>query len=243
MRRLKYSYGYTLIELVAVIVIIGILAGIAVTKMAGKTEKARFDATLSEMEALTTAIIGNQNIYQQGAVTDFGYVGDVGSLPPNLDALVINPGFATWDGPYISSNFNSDDFKKDAWGAEYILSDTLLRSTGSGDNIEKVIAVSSAALLSNNISGFIRDADQNLPGAVYKDSFNISLSFPNGAGGVTTASTIPDASGFFDFAGVPIGHHHLSVIYLPDTDTVIYNLAVIPGRDVKLDIVFPADLW
>lgn len=240
---MKRKEGYTLIELVAVIIIIGILAGIASTQFLSKSERAKYTATVAEMEALARAIAGNVESYQQGTMTDFGYVGDVGSLPPNLNALATNPGYATWDGPYIKGNFQSDDFIKDPWGAAYLLNDVLLRSVGSGENIDKLIATNSAALLSNSISGFICDADQNRPGSIYKDSFAIDINYPDGLGGTEQSSTLPDASGYFNIAGLPIGHYELNIIYLPDVDTVAYGVTIMPGRDVNLDIVFPADLW
>jgi type II secretory pathway pseudopilin PulG len=225
-----------------VIIIIGILAGIAVIKMTSQLETARYEATMTEMEQLARAIVGNHAISSRGARADFGYVGDNGSLPPNLDALAVNPGLATWDGPYISSATGSE-YRNDAWGVAYIYTDTLLRSIGSGTAIEKVFALSTADLLDNTVSGFCADADYDLPGAAYRDSLRFILTYPDGTGGMTEAVASPRVDGSFAYTGIPVGNHALRVIYIPDSDTAAYTLSVLPGRTSRIDITFPADLW
>lgn len=243
MRFVKNNYGFTLIELVMIILIIGILSAVAVTRMGPSLETARIEASRNQLEAISAAIVGNPAIYADGARTDFGYVGDIGALPPDLDALAANPGLATWDGPYIRGVFQSGDFKKDAWDTDIAYNDTLLRSTGSGSNIDKVFAASSNMLLNNNVTGTIVDADRQAPGGIYRDSLSVNLVYPDGAGGTATVSTTPDRSGLFGFTSIPIGNQILGVIYIPDNDTMTYNITVLPGRDIRLDITFPADLW
>ena len=108
--------GFTLIELIVVIIIAGIMATVASRKLSTSIETAKYEQTKKEMDEL------------------------VGALPPNLDALVTSPGgFATWDGPYINRGVDLSGFKQDAWNVGYILVDTLLRSSGSGGNIDKSI--------------------------------------------------------------------------------------------------------
>jgi len=238
------SVGFTLIELIMVIIIAGVLATVAARKMTASIEAAKYEQTKKELDQLAWAIVGKPALYTEGARADFGYVGDVGALPPNLDALVRNPGgYTTWHGPYIDTGFGGDDFKRDAWNVLYTYTDTLLRSTGSGSNIDKIFAPSTAALLNNTIVGYVVDANNNMPGTVYKDSLVIQLSYPNGAGGMTTASVNPTSKGNFSFTNVPIGNHTLLVIYNPDTDTVSFTISVLPGRTIKLPVIFPADLW
>ena len=110
--------GFTLIEVVIVIVITGILLTVAL-KTGGKiTNSARTEETLQEMDHLAFAIVGDPGSYSAGSRSEFGYVGDVGSLPPNLDALTTNPGaYSTWNGPYIDNRFvqTATDYKKDAY--------------------------------------------------------------------------------------------------------------------------------
>lgn len=123
--------GFTLIEVVITIIILGILSGVAVRQLSSTVATAQYEQTKLEMEALSQAIVGNPLAYSAGTRVDFGYVGDVGALPPNLDALVQNPGgYATWKGPYISRGKTDTDFKLDGWGVAYQLQDSLIRSTG-----------------------------------------------------------------------------------------------------------------
>ncbi|MCP4684429.1 MAG: prepilin-type N-terminal cleavage/methylation domain-containing protein [bacterium] len=241
---LSNQRGFTLVEIVIVILIIGLLAGVATMKMNESIETARYEQTKNELDQLARAMAGNPEVYAEGARSDFGYVGDVGGLPPNLDALVLNPGgYTTWDGPYIGAGINGDDFKKDAWGAVYAYSGSSMRSTGSGMNIDKVFATSSGALLSNRVEGVVRDANLTMPGTAFTATMQLQLVYPDGTGSMTIATTNPDLYGKFSFAGVPIGGHWLRAIYTPASDTTAFPVTVYPNRDVKLDIIFPADLW
>ncbi|UCC44361.1 MAG: prepilin-type N-terminal cleavage/methylation domain-containing protein [Candidatus Zixiibacteriota bacterium] len=236
--------GFTLVELVIIILILAIVSTVAITKLSNTFDTAQAEHTKHELDELARAIVGTPELYTNGARSEFGYVGDVGSLPPNLDALVANPGgYTTWDGPYIATGFAPDDFKQDGWGVDYTYSDTLLRSTGSGTNIDKVFATSSAALLANSIEGTVIDADQSLPGSTYADSIVVRLSYPDGAGGTAAVAVNTDSRGYFSISNLPIGNHVLQVVYIPDSDTVTLPVSLNPGLNARLDIVFPADLW
>lgn len=238
------NHGFTLIELVIVILIIGVIGTVATLRMQESIATARYEQTKQEMEQLAFAIAGNPGVYANGARSDFGFVGDNGRLPSTLDALVHNPGsWSTWHGPYIDSGASGNDFKKDAWNSNYVYTDTLLRSTGSGANIDKLIAASSAVLLSNAVSGYVVDADMEPPTAGFVDSVTVVLTYPNGSGGFSQPTTHPDTHGRFSYANVPIGNHSLRVIHVPTSDTMTYSVTVYPERDISLDIVFPADLW
>ena len=243
-RRLKSTHGFTLIELVIVILIIGVIGTVATLRMQESIETARYEQTKQELDQLARAIAGNPRIHSAGASSDFGFVGDNGALPTTLDELTQNPGgWTTWDGPYIESGLNGDDFKKDAWNGNYVYTDTLLRSTGSGTTIDKLIAVSSAVLLSNVVSGYVVDADMEPPSAGFVDSVTIVLTYPDGSGGFAQPSVHPDTHGRFSYTGVPVGNHSLRVIHEPTSDTMTYSVTVYPERNISLDIVFPADLW
>lgn len=239
--------GFTLIELVMVLVIAGIVAAVAMQKLGPSSQTVRVEETKREMDALAEAIAGSPSLANNGTRTSFGYVGDVGALPPNLTALMANPGgYTTWKGPYIADRFvqTPDDYKKDAWQVDYqYTGGVTITSTGSGSAVVRQVAASTDALLRNRVGGNVRDLDGTPPGTVECDSVRILLTVPNGAGGLTTRTKTPDAGGYFTFDSVPIGNHDLTVVYLPDGDTLKRFVSVLPGAQAYGDYVLAADIW
>ncbi|GJM10124.1 MAG: type II secretion system protein GspG [Lysobacteraceae bacterium] len=93
--------GFSLIELLVVLVILGLLAGMVVPNIMGKAEKAKSDAARTAVQQLSMFV---ENYYL-----------DNGSPPDNLEALVRQPGNAdNWSGPYAK-----ESQLKDPWGRPY----------------------------------------------------------------------------------------------------------------------------
>ena len=247
MSRIKNQSGFTLVEVIMVIIIMGIIASVAMKSLDSGLRATRVEQTKTELRALSQAIAGNPELYSNGVRTDYGYVGDVGSLPSNLDALVTNPGYATWNGPYVKSDFlsYSDDYKQDAWGQSYIYGGGItITSTGGGnDTLQFVLTSAAVNYTSNSVSGTITDAVGNPPGdsAV---NLRVVLRYPNGSGGMKDSILTPNASGYFNFdSNVPIGNHTLTAIYASTDDTVISFVSVPPKSDVRTSLRFPGALW
>jgi len=140
----RKSDGFTLIELVMVIVVLGILAAVAIPKLVNVMDSSKIAATRKELQSLKEAIIGNPALVAGGALVDRGFEGDVGFPPPRLEDLVIKPGSLNvydpltrlgWNGPYIDSCGNS--YLADAWGTGYLYdpSSRRLVSVGGADSI------------------------------------------------------------------------------------------------------------
>ncbi len=222
----------------------GILSSVAVQKWSGAVEQSRFDATRREMRDLADAMAGNPELTAHGVRTDFGYVGDVGALPPNLDALVSNPGdYATWDGPYIQNNFagHPTGFKGDAWGVAYAYGGTTITSNGSGSPFTETVTSAAERLTSNSLLGSVTDGLNNSPGDS-AFSVRISITFPDGAGSNTTATTHPNTGGSYGFSGiVPIGNHAVTTIY--QADTLVRYVSVLPNSTAYVNFRLPGDLW
>lgn len=240
--RLQREYGFSLIELTIVIVVIGILAAVAMRSMTALVQDSRKVKTKREMEMLACAIVGDPSATTGGVRSDFGYICDIGAFPPNLQALYQNPGsYSTWDGPYLLPGFSQDStgFKTDEWGTLYNYSGGItITSTGSGSTITKKIADATSDYLLNAVLGNIKDANDSLPGATYMDSVDISITIPNGSGGMITKIYHPDSTGVFTLDSLPVGTHPLRIIYTPEVDTVFRYLTVLPRHKSNLTYKF-----
>lgn len=232
--KLRREHGFTLIEILMAIVIIGILSAVAMRSIQSSLDSSRVRETQSEMDQLAYAIAGNPNLNNNGKRSDFGYVGDIGALPTSLDDLVTNPGgLSTWNGPYIRGRFaqDADGFKKDAWGNEYTLTDGItITSTGGGVTpMTKSVAASVSDLLSTTIVGTVKDAGGNPP----DDSsvaISISIAYPDGSGGTATATATPTSGGAFAINGIPIGTRLVTAVYRATNDTAVTYATLFPGN-------------
>jgi len=104
--------GFTLIEIMVVMVIIGLLMALVGPNLIGRSEKAKTQAAAMQIERL-------------GTVLDTFRL-DIGRYPTTqegLQALVARPsGLERWDGPYLNKGV-----PKDPWDRPYVY-----RSPGDG---------------------------------------------------------------------------------------------------------------
>ena len=123
---LKGSHGFTLIELVIIIVILGIVAGVAIPKFGTLTENSKVNATREELLRIKEAIVGDARLVSGGQYVNRGFEGDVGFPPSTLIDLVRKPDSIPaydkfirigWNGPYLDSSEQAYAF--DAWGNAY----------------------------------------------------------------------------------------------------------------------------
>ena len=143
------EHGFTLLEIILVVVVLGILSAVVVPKLGGMISGSEENATRSEMGTLKSAIVGDASARVGGIVIDQGYKGDLGYRPASLADLVTKPGgdpvynpFVQmgWNGPYMSDDGNAS-YMDDAWDNPYTLSDTSIVSNGpdgilgTGDDI------------------------------------------------------------------------------------------------------------
>jgi len=93
--------GFTLVEILLVVAILGILAGVAVVSLKGRTKSASIGATRASIQAIQTAI----DTYEV----------DNGVYPQSLQNLLTKGSENNWNGPYIKDGH----MPKDAWGNEF----------------------------------------------------------------------------------------------------------------------------
>ena len=96
--------GFTLIELIVVIIILGLLAGLVGPRLFGWVGKGKQATAKAQIELLSAGL--DQ------------YRLDVGAYPSSgqgLEALVRNPGAPNWNGPYLKK----PAIPNDPWGHPY----------------------------------------------------------------------------------------------------------------------------
>lgn len=102
---MKLTKGWTLMELIMIIVLISVLANIAIIKITDMIQLAKVKRVEADIQILRKAL--------------HAYYADVGSYPSNVSSgvdpgLASDPGVTGWNGPYIQSWP-----KKGPWGGEY----------------------------------------------------------------------------------------------------------------------------
>lgn len=93
--------GFTLVEILLVVAILGILGTVAVVGLGNRTKNANIIAARTSIKAIQTAI----DIYEV----------DNGIYPATLQALLTKTSENNWNGPYIKDG----RMPKDPWGNDF----------------------------------------------------------------------------------------------------------------------------
>jgi len=102
---MKNKKGFTLIELMLVVIIIGVLVSMVVPRLVGRSEEARIAAAKADINANISVVL---DLYEL----------DNGKYPTTeegLGALTLKPASAVkWKGPYLKK------ISLDPWGKQYV---------------------------------------------------------------------------------------------------------------------------
>ena len=101
-RTRKNTRGFTLVELLLVLVILALIGWLVLPNIIGKAEGANVKAAGSQISRLSMAV---ESFYL-----------DTGATPDSLDELINESGNVDgWNGPYVKPSS-----LKDPWGREYV---------------------------------------------------------------------------------------------------------------------------
>ena len=142
----KPQQGFTLLELLVVVSLLGLLSLTAVALFDNAGDQDRFEATRSRLASIRTAIIGDTSRTLNGEPILSGYVADMGRLPSNIAELLIENDttlgvsqatwaeydiagvsvtgltgklYAGWRGPYLFGTPDASGTSfRDGWGTE-----------------------------------------------------------------------------------------------------------------------------
>ena len=249
--------GFSLIEAVVTLAVIAIIS-VGLVSVAASAMTALLEATTREdLTDMQSAVRGNPVVVAGGARAAFGYVGDMGNLPANIEDLWIKgsqPVFsfdtalgtgAGWNGPYLETDAVQfiGDLGRDAWGEDFFYDTTQYFDPTLGVTIFGKLASKGAdGVLSNEddltvlfrrrqivgrVQGFVRDELGNAVSGV-----DVVANFPQN-GILTTGTVKTNNIGFYQFAEIPFGRRSLTpqpkLIYAPGT-------AVTPGANVRVTV-------
>jgi len=112
--------GFTLVEMLLVLVILATLAAVVVPKFAGRSKQAKVTATKSQISNLEIAIDSFE--------IDMGYFPKAGNDLRDLVAEPNSNNVQDWHGPYLKKGI-----PRDPWGNDYVYNYPAKMNIGSYD--------------------------------------------------------------------------------------------------------------
>lgn len=208
--------GFTLIEIMVVLILVSLLAGAVAPLAAGQIRGQRIRATHDRMERVIAGMLGHPTL------GGHGYLGDFGVLPPDLDDLndaTDQPAYAVdpndgigagYNGPYVPQVGGPGVAFVDAWGTPFAYRASAAQLTSFGADrragtADDLVYPEAPPLTTGNVSVSIvgvpnddgpscvlgdADADVSLSFSRRGDRRDVALAGPVGAGGPFTTTDL-----------------------------------------------------
>ncbi len=231
----KANFGFTLVETAATLAIISLVAVGLVSLSNYLLDKRQIDTTNDNLNQLRRAISGNPVIVVNEARTSFGYLGDMGGLPANLQDLWVKgsqPGFsfdtakksgAGWNGPYleVSAAELTAAFGQDGWGTSLSYDPTsFIDPTFGATSLAKLASLGPDLTLNTSddiainffqsevlsrVQGYVKDTNDNLVSGV-----GLTINYPQN-GVLTSQGVYTDDTGYYSASNIPFGNRSITV--------------------------------
>lgn len=259
MKPRNWSSGVTLLELLVVLMILSIILTAAVKTWDVTLERGRAETTSRKLNELSSVIVGDRDYIVAGRRADFGFVGDMGRLPNNLQELVVSPLItppesSRWRGPYLRPTFNEspDGYRTDGWGDTiiYNVDSLFLRSLGGRGLADQTrwqtvyLPFDRNDLTGNTVDGQVVDVRGAPPPDSLTTYLKVILYYPFEGKLVVHEALSPNlTNGQFTFTAVPQGTFRIVAMYVdyypPPAETTMTtaDVTVYPAigtHDVRL---------
>jgi prepilin-type N-terminal cleavage/methylation domain-containing protein len=158
----RKNAGFTLLELVVVVAVMGLISSMAMDVYTDNTNQARYDLTKKRVEEIRYAIIGDDSRSLNGQPTISGFIADTGKVPSEIRQLILkeycedDPWQVTdsdctstwvdqteynWKGPYLKA-YSSVKYTRKIGGVDVSKNIPVYRD-GWGGNINNHQVISS----------------------------------------------------------------------------------------------------
>ncbi len=250
--------GFSYLTVIVVLAMLGIAGGVAFVFTSQLVDIRRERQSRDELADIKQAIIGNTDYVVLDSRGDFGYIGNMGSLPSGLEDLYKKGSqpvyaFSTakivgagWKGPYITPLLieNVDSLKKDPFGNDYVYSTSQYTRSDGEVVVAKITSKGADGTVSTSDDRFVEVLKREVfatvtgtvtspDGAALEDAA-VTLNIP-ASGALTTKSTTTDSSGNYSFSDVPFGVSSVEIEATADTGSGTTGIAYVENSAVTIN--------